>query len=53
MSDHEAVTESGLIDARVNTRVQLAVLWICHFILWIFGDMFALVQDMTEPATDT
>ena len=31
----------------------LAVLWICHFILWIFGDMFTLVQEMSEPATDT
>lgn len=38
---------------RVNVRVVLAVLWICHFILWIFGDMFTLVQEMGEPATDT
>jgi hypothetical protein len=52
--DHEAVgTPSGLIDARVNIRVQLAVFWICHFILWIFGDFFALLQQMTEPATET
>ncbi|OFW53521.1 MAG: hypothetical protein A2V75_04060 [Actinobacteria bacterium RBG_16_70_17] len=27
--------------------------WTCHFILWIFGDMFALLQGMGEPATDT
>jgi hypothetical protein len=33
--------------------MQLAVLWICHFILWIFGDMFSLLQEMGEPATDT
>lgn len=37
----------------VNIRTQLALLWICHFILWIFGDMFALLQGMGEPATST
>lgn len=42
-----------MLDARVSVRTQLAVLWICHFILWIFGDMFTLLQDMGEPATDT
>ncbi len=45
--------ESGVTDTTVNIRIQLAVLWICHFILWIFGDMFTLVQEMSEPATDT
>ncbi len=44
---------SGLVDPKVNVRMLLAVLWICHFILWIFGDMFTLVQEMGEPATDT
>lgn len=29
-----------LVDQKVNVRTVLAVLWICHFILWIFGDMF-------------
>lgn len=43
---------STLVDAKVNIRTQLAVLWICHFILWIFGDMFTLLQEMGEPATD-
>ena len=42
-----------MADPKVNVRAQLAVLWICHFILWIFGDMFALLQKMGEPATDT
>jgi len=50
--DHEA-PESGLMDTKVNVRIQLAMLWICHFILWIFGDMFTLLQEMSEPATDT
>jgi hypothetical protein len=45
--------DSGLIDPRVNIRTVLAVLWVCHFILWIFGDMFSLLQEMDEPVTDT
>ncbi len=44
---------SGLVNPKVNMRTLLAVFWICHFILWIFGDMFTLLQDMGEPATDT
>ena len=52
MADEEQV-DSGLVDPKVNIRMQLAVLWICHFILWIFGDMFTLLQEMSEPATDT
>jgi hypothetical protein len=51
--DGKAQVDSTLADARVSVRTQLAVLWICHFILWIFGDMFTLLQDMGEPATDT
>ena len=43
----------GLVDTKVNVRIQLAAFWICHFILWIFGDMFTLMQEMGEPATDT
>ena len=42
-----------LVDPRVNVRVLLAGLWICHFILWIFGDMFALLQEMGEPMADS
>lgn len=42
-----------LTDPKVNVRAVLAVLWICHFILWIFGDMFTLLQEMVEPVTDT
>ena len=45
--------EPGLADPRVNTRTLLAVFWICHFILWIFGDMFTLLQEMGESTTDT
>ncbi len=46
-------TPGGLVDPKVNVRIVLAILWICHFILWIFGDMFSILQEMTEPATDT
>ena len=42
-----------LVNPKVNIRILLAVLWICHFILWIFGDMFSLLQEMGEPVTDS
>jgi hypothetical protein len=42
-----------LLDSKVNVRTTLGALWICHFILWIFGDMFTLLQDVAEPVTDT
>lgn len=50
---NEEQVYSGLANPKVNIRTLLAVFWICHFILWIFGDMFALLQGMGEPATDT
>ena len=50
---NEEQVYSGLANPKVNVRILLAVFWICHFILWIFGDMFALLQGMGEPATDT
>ncbi len=46
------VPKSTLVDPKVNVRIVLAVFWICHFILWIFGDMFSLLQQMNEPVTD-
>jgi len=49
----EAQSSSALVDSKVNVRTQLVVLWVCHFILWIFGDMFSLLQEMTEPALDS
>jgi len=47
------VASRELVNPRVNIRVVLALLWVCHFILWIFGDMFSLMQEMGEPATAT
>jgi hypothetical protein len=47
------VANLELVNPKVNIRILLAVLWICHFILWIFGDMFSLLQEMGEPVTDS
>ncbi len=49
----EERVDSGLMNPKVNIRILLAVFWICHFILWIFGDMFSLLQEMNEPVTDS
>jgi hypothetical protein len=46
-------TAAELANSTVNIRILLAFLWICHFILWIFGDMLSLLQEMDEPVTDT
>jgi hypothetical protein len=45
--------DSGLTNPTVNIRTLLATLWVCHFILWIFGDSFSLIQGIVEPVTDT
>jgi hypothetical protein len=45
--------DPGLVNPKVNIRILLAVFWMCHFILWIFGDMFALLQEMGEPVNDS
>jgi hypothetical protein len=49
----EGRADIGLENPKVNIRVLLALFWICHFILWIFGDMFSLLQEMGEPATES
>lgn len=45
--------DAGLVDPKVSIRVLLAVCWVGHFMLWSFGDMFSLVQEMVEPVTDS
>ena len=45
--------EASLVDPKVSIRVLLAVFWLCHFMLWTFGDMFSLAQEMGEPVTDS
>jgi hypothetical protein len=49
----EEQAESGLMNPKVNIRILLAVFWMCHFMLWTFGDMFSLLQEMGEPLTET
>ena len=49
----EGRTSSSLVNREVNPRVVLALFWVCHFILWIFGDMLSLLQEMGEPVTDS
>jgi hypothetical protein len=43
----------GSVDTKAGTRILLAAFWLCHLALWTFGDMFALLQEMTEPVTST
>ena len=49
----EEQVDSGLVDPKVNIRILLAVFWIGHFLLWTFGDMLSLLQEMGEPLTDS
>ena len=32
-----------------DVNIVLAALWIAHFLLWTFGDMVSLLQEITEP----
>ena len=49
----EEQADSRLVNPRVNIRILLAAFWMCHFMLWTFGDMFSLLQEMGEPLTET
>jgi hypothetical protein len=46
--------KSGMIleDVKINVRIMLAALWISQFLLWTFGDMVALLQDLNEPVAN-
>ncbi|MFC1802539.1 hypothetical protein ACFL0D_01070 [Thermoproteota archaeon] len=37
----------------MSERILLAAFWICHFLLWTFGDMLSLLQETSEPITET
>lgn len=43
---------AALEDPKVNIRILLAAFWICHFLLWTFGDMMSLLQQENEPIKD-
>lgn len=34
---------------KTERKIVLAALWIAHFLLWTFGDMASLLQEITEP----
>lgn len=46
--------KSGMIleDVKINVRIILAALWASHFLLWTFGDMVSLLQDLNEPVAN-
>lgn len=46
-------TGTVLENPKVNIRILLAAFWICHFLLWTFGDMLSLLQQENEPITET
>lgn len=41
-----------LEDVKVNVKTILAALWTAQFLLWTFGDMLALLQEIDEPVDD-
>jgi len=47
MNMNKKTTE--LEDVKINVRIVLAALWITHFLLWTFGDMASLLQNISEP----
>jgi hypothetical protein len=46
-------TEKILENPEVNVRILIAAFWICHFLLWTFGDMLSLLQESATPITET
>ncbi|WP_371805557.1 hypothetical protein [Candidatus Lokiarchaeum ossiferum] len=36
-----------------DTKLKLSAIWITHFLLWSFGDMLSLLQEITEVAEDS
>jgi hypothetical protein len=52
MGKEEAGCEKSrktLDDPKINIKVMLAAFWISQFLLWTFGDMVSLLQDLNEP----
>ena len=34
---------------KINVKIVLAALWAAHFLLWTFGDMASLLQEIAAP----
>ena len=41
-----------LDDVKINVKLILAALWAAHFLLWTFGDMASLMQEISPPISD-
>ena len=41
-----------LDDVKINVKIILAALWAAHFLLWTFGDMASLMQEISRPIAD-
>jgi hypothetical protein len=49
----EIKTETVLENPKINVRIILAACWISHFLLWTFGDMVSLLQQINpDPVSD-
>ena len=46
------MSSDHLEDVKVNVKIVLAALWAGHFLLWTFGDMLSLLQEIAEPVDD-
>ncbi len=42
-----------LTDVTINVKIVLAALWAAHFLLWSFGDMASLLQEITAPVENS
>jgi len=42
-------TTMVLEDIKVNVKIFIAALWVAHFLLWTFGDMVSLLQQLHGP----
>ncbi|MBI9101552.1 MAG: hypothetical protein JEY99_03980 [Spirochaetales bacterium] len=36
-----------------ETNIKLSAIWIVHFLLWSFGDILSLMQEITVPANNS
>ena len=55
MGKEKAVSERRkkiLDDPKINIKMMLAAFWISQFLLWTFGDMVSLLQDLNEPVAN-
>jgi hypothetical protein len=46
------MNSDNLEDVKINVKIILAALWTAHFLLWTFGDMASLLQEISEPVED-